>query len=98
MMELVQSGIPISNITIFITIHYKINADYGTLSNMRNDHIQELVDMCKAKPGGSSVDKLITLFGNTKNVSYVYLLHKYDTGLVTMRKKQGGKNKTNYWY
>jgi hypothetical protein len=31
MMELVQSGTPISNIAIFIRIHHKINVDYATI-------------------------------------------------------------------
>jgi hypothetical protein len=49
---------------------------------MRNDHIQELVDMCKENQGRSSVDKLITIFEKTKNVNYAYFLHKY----ITIRK------------
>jgi hypothetical protein len=64
--ELIQSSILLSNISIFIIIYYKINVDYGTIYHMRNNYIQEYSDMCKENPGRSSVDRLITLFQNTK--------------------------------
>jgi hypothetical protein len=39
MMELVQSGTPISNIAIFIRIHYKINVGYATIYNVRSHRV-----------------------------------------------------------
>jgi hypothetical protein len=37
-------------------------------------------------PHGNSVDKLLALFKQTKNASFVYLLHKYNSGFVTIQK------------
>ena len=51
-------------------------------------HIQHIIDSCSEDPGGSAVDKLIALFKNTEDVSCVYLLHKYNSGLVRYRKNK----------
>ena len=60
----------------------------STIYNMRMTHIQHIIDLCSEDPGGSSVDKLIALFKNTPDVSCVYLLHQYNSGLVRYRKNK----------
>lgn len=88
--ELIQCGTNDSNIKIYISTQYKINVKISTIYNMRMNHIQHIIDLCSEDPTGSSVDKLIALFKNTKDVSCVYLLHKYNSGLVRYRKNKKG--------
>jgi hypothetical protein len=90
-MDLVLSGVAISNITIYIK-KIKINVKYKTIYNLRNEHIQQLLDSCMGNLHGNSVDKLIALFKQTKNVSFVYLLHKYNSGFLTFHKNPRDKD------
>jgi hypothetical protein len=50
---------------------------------MRNNCIDDMIESCSERPYGSSVDKLIALFSATPNVSWIYILHNYDSGFVT---------------
>jgi hypothetical protein len=86
--ELIQCGTNDANIKIYIYSQYSIHVKIGTIYNMRMTHIQGIIDLCSEDPGGSSVDKLIALFKNTPDVSCVYLLHKYNSGLVRYRKNK----------
>ena len=86
--ELIQCGSNDSNIKIYVYSQYKINVKVCTIYNMRMNHIQHILDLCSEDPSGSSVDKLISLFKNTEDVSCVYLLHQYNSGLVRYRKNR----------
>ena len=86
--ELIQCGSNDTNIKIYVFSQYKIHVKLCTIYNMRMNHIQHIIDLCSEDPGGSAVDKLIALFKNTEDVSCVYLLHKYNSGLVRYRKNR----------
>jgi hypothetical protein len=65
-MDLVLSGVAISNKTIYVRKKFKINVEYKTIYNLRNEHIQQLLDSCMGNLHGNLVDKLIALFKQTK--------------------------------
>ena len=92
-LDMIKSGIPLANISIYVRNKYKINIDQKTIYNFRLDHIKELIDDCSNSPFGSPVDKLVKLFENSKNVSYVYLTHDIQSGFCTHRKNPKEKNK-----
>ena len=84
--ELIQCRSNDANIKIYIFSQYKVHVKVSTIYNMRMTHIQHIIDLCSEDPSGSDVDKLIALFKNTPDVSY--LLHKYNSGLVRYRKNK----------
>ena len=86
--ELIICGTSDVNIKIYIFSQYKIHVKVLTIYNLRMTHIQHILDLCSEDPSGSAVDKLISLFKNTPDVSCVYLLHKYNSGLVRYRKNK----------
>ena len=40
--------------------------------------INKLIEECGLNPGGSSVDQLIKLFTSMENVSFLYIIHRYN--------------------
>jgi hypothetical protein len=91
-MDLVASGSLVGTIQIFIRASHDVDVSSQTIMLMRNEHIDIIVNEVSASPGGSLVDKLITLFKNTENVSCVNLIHKYNSGFVHFRKNKKIKN------
>ena len=85
---LIDSGHGIPSIQSFIKISHNVNIDYQTIYNMRLKSIDNLIKQCKETPYGSSVDKLISLFKVTKSVSFVYIIHRSNSGFVTYRKSK----------
>ena len=85
---LIESGSNITTIMNHIKTHHGYNVEYQTIYNIRNAAISAMIKSVSKHPGGSSVDKLINLFEVTKNVSFVYTVHRYDTGFVTFRKNR----------
>ena len=55
---------------------------------MRLSHINELISACSTEPYGNSVNSLISLFKRTDNVSFVYIMHRLNSGFVTFRKSR----------
>lgn len=94
-MSLLESGININSIITHIKSIHNLNIEYQTIYNMRNVAISHLIDAISSNPGGSSVDKLISIFSASKNVSFVYTVHRYDSGFVTFR-KNGNQSITEY--
>ena len=86
--ELIICGTSDVNIKIYVFSQYKIHVKVLTIYNLRMTHIQHILDLCSEDPSGSAVDKLISLFKNTPDVSCVYLLHRYNSGLVRYRKNK----------
>jgi hypothetical protein len=91
-MDLAASGSSVGTIQIFTRASHDVNVSSQTIMLMRNEHIDNIVNEVSASPGGLLVDKLITLFKNTENVSCVYLIHKYNSGFVHFRKNKKFKN------
>ena len=87
-LELIQGGSNDANIKIFVYSKYKIHVTVSLVYNMRVKHIQHIIDICAEDPTGNAVDRLISLFKHTPDVSCVYLLHKYDSGFVRYRKNK----------
>ena len=85
---LISSGHDIPSIQLFVKDRYKENIDYQTIYNLRMNSISSLLKACNEKPYGTSVDKLIAIFKNTKSVSFVYILHRANSGFVTFRKSR----------
>ena len=85
---LIEGGHPIPSIMSYVRTTCKVNIAYSTVYNMRNNAIDELLKACYDNPSGSSVTKLIQIFKVTKNVSYVYTTHNYNSGFVTFRKNR----------
>ena len=86
--SLIQSGMNIPSIQLYIKTEYKCNVDYQTLYNLRVNQIDDLIEACSEKPFGSSVDRLKYLFKNTPSVSFVYIIHRYNSGFITFRKNR----------
>lgn len=87
-----QEGTPVKLIERFIKVQFKKNISYHTIYKIFTDNLTNQFDVCCKNASKSSVDKLISLFETYKNVSYVYLIHKYDSGFVTYRKSPKTKN------
>ena len=86
--QLISSGTSIPTIQFIMKHQFNVNLDYSTLYNMRVTHIDNLLKSCSLDPQGSSVDKLISIFKQTKSVSFVYIKHRYNSGFVTYRKNR----------
>ena len=86
--SMINSGSNIPSIQHFLKHQYKVNVDYSTIYNIRNKLIQDIIRSCSGNPSGSAVDRLINLFRHTNSVSFVYIIHRYNTGLVTFRKNR----------
>ena len=93
--RLVHSGSSVRNIQIFIKGTFNISVSYSCIYDIRNSCINDLIDKCSELPYGSAVEKLIGLFKNSPNVSFVYVLHNYNSGFVTfsMNKMEKAKHK-----
>ena len=85
---LISSGHEIPSIQLYVKDRYKENIDYQTIYNLRMNSIASLLKACNEKPYGTSVDKLISIFKHTKSVSFVYILHRANSGFVTFRKSR----------
>ena len=90
--SLIDTGSPISNIVLSIYANYKVNVSWQTIYNIRNKKISDLLDKCAVNPCGSSVDRLIEMFKRQTNVSFVYVMHRYNSGFVTYRKSKNNKS------
>ena len=88
--RLVQTGTSCQNIIIYIYSTFNVSLAYKTVYNIRNNYINDIIDQCSDDPAGSSVNRLINLFKNSNNVSFMYVMHDYNSGFVThaMSKKQ----------
>jgi hypothetical protein len=79
-----QHGTTVKLIQRFIKVQFK--SSYHTIYKIFTDNLTNQFDVCCKNASKSSVDKLISLFESYKNVSYVYIIHKYNSGFVTYRK------------
>ena len=86
--SLIEAGHDIPSIQMFIKSRYNIFIDYHTIYKYRVNSIESLLKSCNEKPYGSSVDKLISLFKVTKSVSFVYIIHRSNSGFITYRKSR----------
>ena len=74
--RLVQTGTSCQNIIIYIYSTFNVSLAYKTVYNIRNNYINDIIDQCSDDPAGSSVNRLINLFKNSNNVSFMYVLEK----------------------
>ena len=93
--SLVQIDGNINTVIEHIKQRYQINVDYNTIYNIRQNVIDGLMLNCTETPYGSSVDKLISLFKSMNNVSFVYVIHRYDSGFVTYRRNKSSNTMNN---
>ena len=94
--SLIQVDGNISTVIAHIKQRFNVNVNYGTVYSIRSKFIDQLIHICNDKPYGSSVDKLITLFKSMNNVSFVYVIHRYDSGFVTYRKNKSDSYSGSY--
>ena len=95
-LSLIHSGTPITYINHIVKSQYGINVDYQTIYRMRDNQINDLLKSLSASdPSGAPVDNLINIFKRTENVSFVYVLHKYNSGFVTYRKNRNQRDLHN---
>ena len=80
---MMETGTKLSAVSTMLQSRYKVNVSYQTLYNMRMNKIKDLLNLCSKDPYGTPVNRLIQIFSNTENVSFVYVLHKKDSGFVT---------------
>ena len=93
-LSLIQCGTPIPNIIHIVKQQDNVNVEYQTIYNMRLKQIDALINsLSRSDPSGPPVNKLISLFESIPNVSFVYVLHRYNSGFVTYR-KQRNQSKT----
>ena len=90
-----SSSTSIPTIQNYIRLEYKKNISYHAIYNIQKTVIDEVLKQICNNPSASPVDKLIGLFNSYENVSFIYLIHKYDTGLITHR-KGASNNQSNY--
>ena len=86
-----EKGISIPQIIQVIESSFNYNLTYDMLYNMREICIDELLNKCGNEPYGSSIDKLIRLFSKTNNVSFIYIIHNFQSGFVTRRQTNSEK-------
>ena len=84
--KLITFGNNSSSIVSTIRGEEGINIDYDTIFSIKIDQMKGLLEECSDDPSCSAVTKLIKLFQNSDNVSFVYILHRYNSGFVTFRK------------
>ena len=85
----IDSGINTTNIMLYVHEKHGKNIDYQTIHSMKMSKINKLIEDCGLDPGGSSVDQLIKIFSSMENVSFTYIIHRYNSGFVTCRKNRG---------
>ena len=85
---MMETGTKLSAVSTMLQSRHKINVSYQTLYNMRMNKIKDLLNLCSKDPYGTPVNRLIQIFTNTENVSFVYVLHKKDSGFVTFRRNR----------
>ena len=85
---MMETGTKLSAVSSLLQSRYKINVSYQTLYNMRMNKIKDLLKQCSKDPYGTPVNRLINIFTNTENVSFVYILHRKDSGFVTFRRNR----------
>ena len=89
--NLIEYGNNSSSIVSTIRGEIGINIDYDTIYSIKMDQMQGLLDDCKGDPSSSAVGKLISIFKNSPNVSFVYIIHRYNSGFVTYHKTKREK-------
>ena len=89
--NLIDFGNNSSSIVSTIRGEEGLNIDYDTIYSIKMDKMQGLLDDCKNDPSSSAVGKLINLFKNSPNVSFVYIIHRYNSGFITFRKTKKEK-------
>ena len=85
----IDAGIQTTNIILYVHEKHGKNIDYQTIHSMKMSKINKLIEECGLNPGGSSVDQLIKIFTSMENVSFLYIIHRYNSGFVTCRKNRG---------
>ena len=85
---LLDSGTSVPNIKHFVRVNFKVHISESTLYNMQYKQIQTLLNKCFSQPYGTPVDTLTNIFSTSKNVSFIYVVHRHNSGFVTFRKQQ----------
>ena len=97
-LSLINSGTTIPSIILHIKHEFDINVSYNTVYSLRLEQLRILIGSCSNNPyitgdiSNSPVDKLISIFKHTSNVSFVYIVHNYSSGFVTYRKSRSRDN------
>ena len=93
--SLVQVDGNINTVIAHIKQCHQIDVDYNTIYNIRQNVIDGLMHNCTETPYDSSVDKLISLFKSMNNVSFIYVIHRYDSRFVTYRRNKSNNVQNN---
>ena len=86
--NMMETGIKVNAIGTMLQSRHKMNVSYQTLYNMRMKKVEDLLKLCSENPSGTPVNRLINIFKHTENVSFVYILHKKESGFVTFRRNR----------
>jgi len=90
---LIGSGASNNSIVSAIKLEFNISITVGQVKRFREDRVNSILSLCKDDViPKSAAERLIALFKQMKNVSYVYVKHNQKSGFVTYCK---GKQETS---
>jgi len=86
----VRSDTPISHIKQLVQSQFNISIDSFTIRSIRDDYIEKILQPCTENPSIMGPGKrMIELFRNMTNVSFMYCTHHLTSGLATFHRKRG---------
>ena len=91
-----KQSISIRTIMHLVKEEYDCNVDYHTVFNIRLLQINNIIGNFVTNKSQSKINNLIAYFKQMNSVSFVYILHNYDSGFVTYRKKKKSKKTEKY--
>ena len=83
-----KQSMSIRTIMRLIKHKYDCNVDYHTVFNIRLMLTNSVIGDYVKNKSKFKVNNLIAYFKQMKSVSFVYIIHNYDSGFVTYRKKK----------
>lgn len=83
---MIQSNIGTSAILEVIEKKHKIYISPNTISKIKEQELDDLFEQVKKVPHGHDVERLLAMMGSMDDISYVYVFHEPDSGLVVIVK------------
>ena len=78
-----------STIRVMLRSQFNVSVDNSTIRSIRDDHIDSLLSDTSQDPSGMGPAKrLVALFTKMRNVSFCYVSHHINSGLVTYHRKR----------
>jgi hypothetical protein len=80
---LVNQSLPAREIVDRIRRQYGIQISSSTVSKFKHEELNDIFPTLKSIPYGNDADRIIAMLKSMDNVSYVYVSHTKDSGLIT---------------